>query len=280
MKHRILLTLLLISGFVLLGEATADPVDNLRSWAHEQLGMELRKEAPNLNMLASLSLPLVTDVQRRNNADSLSLVERIAQKITLEPVDKRQCNELAAIHLISRFFSRINRGFTSKDFAQRLDDCIGSETLFDLTNALIFYCGHTDMNADNKVPGGLERLLKAQQPDGIFMPEEGNAWYYLTSHALLAMHYCGAERKNIELTRAAIERHLPQFQATEFIDGLAESLIYLRWTGQRVIGEASYIGYLRGRIAPNGGVCFRHNKGCEQHWHPVGRAWQLLLEVD
>ena len=124
----------------------------------------------------------------------------------------------------------------------------------------------------------IERLLEAQQPDGIFMPGEGDAWYYLTSHALLAMHYCKADDGRIKRTHQAIERHLTQFQKIEFTDGLAESLIYLRWTGDPARGEASYIGYLRGRVAPNGGVCFRYSRDCEQHWHPVARVWQLFLE--
>lgn len=257
----------------------ADAIDRVRDWAHTQLEAELLKEEPNLAMLASLSLPLVTDVQRNRDAASLALIERIVRSITAVSVDQRQCGELAAVHLISRFFGRVDRAFTSSDFLDRLDGCIGSETLFDLANALIFYCGHTELDAEARVPGGLERLLEAQQPDGLFVPEDGDAWYYLTSHALLAMHYCKAEPQKLELTRAAIARHLAGFQKTEFIDGLAESLIYLRWTGARVPGEAAYVGYLRGRVAQDGGVCFRHARGCEKHWHPAGRVWQLLLEA-
>ena len=272
----LLVSMLLVSG----AAVAADAIDRVRNWAHTQLEAELQKEELNLTMMASLSLPLVTDVQRNRDAASLALIERIVRSITAVPVDERQCGELAAVHLISRFFGRVERAFTSTDFLDRIDGCIGDETLFDLTNALIFYCGHTELDAQTLVPGGLERLLEAQQPDGIFMPGEGDAWYYLTSHALLAMHYCKADPQRIELTRAAIARHLPEFQKTEFIDGLAESLIYLRWTGDRTPGEAGYVGYLRGRVAQDGGVCFRHARGCEKHWHPAGRVWQLLLETE
>ncbi|MEJ2308191.1 MAG: hypothetical protein P8Z78_02595 [Gammaproteobacteria bacterium] len=274
------LPLLLLLALFMSTSAAADAVERLRSWAHAQLTAELQKERPNMNMLASLSLPLVTDVQRNSDAGSMALIERIVRNITAVPVEERQCGELAAVHLVSRFFDRVERGFTSRDFLERLEECFPAETLFDLTSALIFYCGHTQLDAGKQVPGGLERLLGAQQADGIFMPEEGEAWYYLTSHALLAMHYCKADAQKLELTRGAIERHLPQFQKTEFIDGLAESLIYLRWTGKPARGEAGYTGYLRGRVAQDGGVCFRHARGCEKHWHPVGRVWQLLLEVE
>jgi len=272
--------ILLVFVLVITGlQARADSIDQLRSWAHEALNAELSQERPNLNMLTALGLPLVTDVQQTGNADSMALIERIVRKVTHVPVEERQCNELAAIHLLSRFFSRIDRGFTSEDFLDRVDGCVGSDSLFDLANALVFYCGHTDLNHEDKLPGGLERLLDAQQPDGLFLPEEGDAWYYLTSHALLAMHYCKADPGRIRRTHEAIERYLPQFQKIEFTDGLAESLIFLRWTGDPASGESSYIGYLRGRVAPNGGVCFRYSRDCEQHWQPVARVWQLFLEA-
>ena len=260
-------------------EAVADSIERLRNWAHEALAVELRQEHANLNMLTSLGLPLVTDVQRTGNTESMALIERIVRTVTSIPVEERQCNELAAIHLLDRFFSRVDRDFTSEDFLDRLDGCIGSESLFDVANALIFYCGHTNLDHRETIPGGLERLLEAQQDDGLFMPEEGDSWYYLTSHALLAMHYCDADASSIGRTREAIARHLAQFQKIEFTDGLAESLIYLRWTGEPASGEAAYSGYLRGRVAPDGGVCFRYSRDCEHHWHPVARVWQLLLEV-
>ena len=120
--------------------ARDDSIDRLRSWAQEALSSELRQERPNLNMLTSLGLPLVTDVQQNRNADSLALIELIVRKVTDIPVEERQCHELAAIYLLSRFFSRIDRGFTSEDFLDRIDGCVGSDSLFDLANALVFYC--------------------------------------------------------------------------------------------------------------------------------------------
>ena len=79
--------------------AQADSMDRLRSWAHEALNAKLRQDRPNLNMLTSLGLPLVTDVRQTGNADSMALIERIVRKVTDVPVEERQCNELAAVHL-------------------------------------------------------------------------------------------------------------------------------------------------------------------------------------
>ncbi|MGD9357136.1 MAG: hypothetical protein PVH71_10640, partial [Chromatiales bacterium] len=147
-------TALLIFALVLpVTGGHADSIDQLRSWSHEALNAELRQERPNLNMLTSLGLPLVTDVQQNRNADSMKLIERIVRKVTDVPVEERQCNELAAVHLLSRFFSRVDRGFTSEDFLDRIDGCVGSDSLFDLANALVFYCGHTGLDHREKVPG-------------------------------------------------------------------------------------------------------------------------------
>ena len=77
-------------------EALADSIERLRNWAHEALAVELRQERANLNMLTSLGLPLVTDVQRTGNADSMALIERIVRTVASVPVEERQCNELAA----------------------------------------------------------------------------------------------------------------------------------------------------------------------------------------
>jgi hypothetical protein len=71
-------------------------------------------------------------------------------------------------------------------------------------------------------------------------------------------------------------RHLPDMVRIGFLDGVAETLIFLRWMGVEVPGEGRYLRLLLDRVRPDGGLCFRQEPGCESHWHATSLLYELL----
>ena len=279
MKNPMLLRVALLALLLIpLPAVAADEFERLREWFHYTLSKEIDKENPNLNLFASFSLPLANDALQNRNPISLELARQMRHQVVSIDRTSMSCGELADLFLISGFLSRIGEGFEIDGVRERVKACIKTESSFDLANTLIFFCGHAKLDHQSAVPGGLERLMKAQQPDGSFVIEDGSPHYYLTSHALLAMHYCKGDPAAIAKTQQLLTRLLPDFQKIEFLDGLAESLIFLRWSGAAVANEKILTIWMKTKIRPDGGVCFRNKPGCEPHWHPASLMMELLLE--
>ena len=73
---------------------------------------------------------------------------------------------------------------------------------------------------------------------------------------------------------------LQVFRRQGFVDGVAETLIFLRWTGAPAKSEREYLDWLRSLVEVDGGICFRNQPSCKAHWHTVSLMMQLLLETD
>jgi len=56
---------------------------------------------------------------------------------------------------------------------------------------------------------------------------------------------------------------------------IAETLIFLKWTGAAVPDEASYMQYLESRVLPDGSICYHDSIPCPPDWH----ATSLLFEL-
>lgn len=253
---------------------------SLRQWMHSRLAAEIVAPHPDLNLVSSFSMPLVTDVLTTNHPGSRKLVLRLSHQLELWKRYQWQCGGLVDLHLINGFLRRVNADVDLSASDQQLRDCNTTERLLDVANSLIFYCGFSQRYDQKFVQTGLRRLLKRQRQDGAFVRENGEPGYYLTSHALLALHFCNAEAEALHRARERLQLLLPQFRRDQFVDGVAESLIFLRWTGAPAINEKEYLEWLRSLVGAGGGICFRNHPSCKPHWHTVSLMMQLLLETD
>ena len=270
-----ILILLLVSPVMASAER-----ESLRQWMLSRLTAELSAPHPDLNLVASFSMPLVTDVLTTSHPNSRRVVFQLRQQLEQWKKRRWQCGALVDLHLINGFLRRVHADVDLSSSEQQLGACQTTERLLDVANSLIFSCGFSQRHDQAFIQTGLRRLLKRQRQDGAFIRENGEPWYYLTSHALLALHFCDAEPEALHRARERLQQLLPEFQRTQFVDGVAESLIFLRWTGAAFSQEQQYLRWLRTLIEADGGICFRQHPGCKPHWHTVSLMMQLLLETD
>ena len=270
---------ILIAALVAPAMASEETV-SLRQWMLSRLTTEIAAPHPDLNLVSSFSMPLMTDVLITNHPGSRKIAVRLSRRLEQWKNRRWQCGSLVDLYLINGFLRRVHAGVDLSASDQQLGACQTTERLLDAANSLIFYCGFSQQQDQQFVQTGLQRLLKRQRQDGAFIRENGKPGYYLTSHALLALHFCGAERNAVNSSRERIQALLPAFRRQGFVDGVAETLIFLRWTGAPAEGEREYLEWLRLLVASDGGVCFHYHPSCKPHWHTVSLMMQLLLERD
>jgi len=253
---------------------------SLRQWMLSRLTAEIAAPHPDLNLVSSFSMPLVTDVLTTNHPDSRKVVLQLNHQLEQWKKSQWQCGSLVDLRLINGFLRRVYADVDLSSSDQQFGACQTTERLLDVANSLVFSCGFSQRHDQEFIQTGLRRLLKRQRQDGAFVRENGEPWYYLTSHALLALHFCDAEAEALNRARSRIQQLLPQFQRDQFVDGVAETLIFLRWTGAPATHEEQYMEWLRSLVGPDGGICFRNHPSCKPHWHTVSLMMQLLLETD
>lgn len=252
----------------------------LRQWMLSRLTAELAAAHPDLNLVSSFSMPLVTDDLINSHPDSREVMLFLSQRLEEWKMRQWKCGSLVDLHLINGFLRRVDADVDLSASEQQLRACQERGHLLDVANSLLFDCGFSGLQNQMSIEQGLNRLLNAQRQDGAFVGEDGNPGYYLTSHALLALHFCDAAPDALHRARNRIQSLLPAFHRQGFVDGVAETLIFLRWTGAPAEGEREYLEWLRSLIGEDGGICFRQHPGCKPHWHTVSLMMQLLLEED
>jgi hypothetical protein len=254
----------------------AEGDDKTSSWVIHRLQGEIGEETPDLNTISSLLYPLTSSARQFQRPEVRSVLDNTASYLATLRVDSLECGQLADLKLSSGFLGRAGVALDSRGAEQRLADCNLAGSLFDSVNALIFYCRYSDEAHQKKMPGALEAVERAQLPNGSFAWENGKPWFYLTSHAVLALYYCAGDPRGIASGQQRLQELLPRFYRAGFIDGLTESLIFLHWMGIPIPDYSGYLHYLRSRRLADGGICFLERPGCQANWH----ATSLLLELE
>ena len=257
--------------------AADDALPRTRAWVQQALEAEL-VPGGDVNKIASLAFPLVTDVRRTGDAASRAVLARLARHLATVDVEGLDCGQLPDVVLAGGFAGEVGETVDVSPAAARLADCHLDAALFDTANALVFACRYAGWDHAARLPGALARLAAAQREDGAFVGEGGRTSYYLTSHAVLALHWCGGDPKAVASGAEYLLARLASCRDRGFNDGLAESLIFLRWLGVDVPDRGGYLAVLQERIQPDGGLCFAEEPGCAAHWHPTSLLLELLLE--
>lgn len=270
-------TSLLLAVLLPVAAVADDALPRTRAWVQQALGAELRGDG-DLNRIASLAFPLATDVRVTGDAGSRALLGELAHHLGGLGVAGLDCAQLPDVVLAGGFVRETGKSADVSAAAARLADCQFGSALFDTANALVFACRYAGWDHAARLPGSLSRLVAAQRADGAFVAESGRTSYYLSSHAVLAVHWCGGNPEIVARGAAYLRAGLVPFRDRGFNDGLAESLIFLRWLGVDVPDRESHLAALRARIRPDGGLCFVEQPGCSSHWHATSLLLELLLE--
>lgn len=267
--------LLLGSSLVLVPAANAATQDDTGRWVRTELLQSLHAP-PDLNRVASLVFPLTSHYRpQADPAVDRVLDETHAFLANLDP-HALDCGALADLYLLGGFLRDTGRVLDTAEAQQRLAACDRGSTLFEQINALIFYCRYTELDHEEKLPGALSRIEASQRADGSLPGDRRQPAYYVTSHALLALYYCGGEPEAIRRAQGYLLDLLPRFRERGYLDALAEGLIFLRWMEVPVPGYQGYLEYLTAHVRPDGGLCLVERPGCRSHWH-ASSLWLELL---
>ena len=267
---------LLLILFLYSGVATAEGIPELKTlrWVERDLRAALVPPV-NMNRVASLTFPLTSAWRQGLKIVTRDVLDEVTAYIRSADLKEFDCGQLVDIHLTIGFLEETGRGISLDPVTQTLAKCDWGNSRLDLANALFFTCRYTGDDPEKRLPGALAYLEQAQRRDGAFIAENGRPWFYLTSHALMAVHYCGGKRAVVERGKRYLLARLPEFKKAGFYDGLVESLVFLLWLGVDIPNYADYVVFIRASSNPDGGICFSRKQGCQSHWHAVS----LLLEL-
>ncbi|MCG8428120.1 MAG: hypothetical protein MI754_12250 [Chromatiales bacterium] len=228
-----------------------------------------------MNRVASLTFPLTSAWKEGFRQETRDSLDQVAAFVRSAEPRQFNCGELTDLHLVIGFLSETGRTFDIGPTKQALTACDWGNSRFNLANALLFSCRYAGEDVEQRFPGALRTLEASQRDDGAFITEEGRPWFYLTSHALMAVHYCGGNRQVVERGKRYLLEQLPRFRQIGFYDGLIETLIFLRWLDVEIPDYGQYVAYVRNSMNSDGGICFSRRPYCRSHWHAVS----LLLEL-
>lgn len=258
-----------------LTTAAAPAIDATRSWLVRSLAAELERPTPDLNHVSSLVFPLSTDWRRAPTPPVEAALRRAWTVVgALEPA-RLACGDLSDRFLIQAFLHEAGLA-PATPHEPRLADCLSGDDPFARANLLLMSCRYGAAVPPERRDAARRALLATQNLDGGFAVERGApSGYYLSSHAILALHYCGADPQAVRVGGFYLLDTLLPFADQGYLDGLAESLIFLRWMGVEIPWEERYYAFLFERARADGGLCFVEQEGCQSHWH----ATALLLET-
>ena len=265
--------IIICSGPFHTGHAT-EPLNQARTWAIEHLRQATQRPS-EAGMISALLYGLVMDYRQSRHPETQRVMAQVEVYLKAIEIKDRDCGALVDLRLAAAFLAIYGKAMPVKKLEIRLTECSPSAGPVDVASALFLYCGFTDKDHREQLPGALERLVAIQRPDGGFGFQHGWADYYLSSHALFALHLCKGDPQAIHRGQGYLIALLPYFQHIGYVDGLLESLVMLNKMGVAIPDYGKRLSYIMSRIRPDGGICHFDTPVCTSHWH----ATSLLLEL-
>ncbi|VBB69066.1 hypothetical protein RIEGSTA812A_PEG_539 [invertebrate metagenome] len=243
------------------------------------------------NRIASLSFPLTMRVLRQEEEADTRPLTTVARLLSVIKPASLSCGDATNAALTAGFLSDAGVTFASSTAApsatnaipMRLAHCREDLSPFETVNTLLFLCRYSPKIVGHapdprEVRAAFATILALQQADGRFtfpgLTFLGT--YYLSSHALIALYACGMSGLVVKHAQDYLWRTLYLFRYAGFLDGLAESLIFLAWTATTIVPTwATHVAFLRTRVRSDGGICFIDRSDCRSHWHTTALMAEL-----
>jgi len=256
------------------GSAVAQADHATRQWVLKQLN-EAMSPPRDLDQVASMIYGLVSDRWMAAQPDTRQALAELASRVRdLDPA-ALDCEHLVNLRFIGSFINMAGIGFATGQLDGPVQACLGTMDPFNRASALFVLCSFPAHDLPGEaLAGALASIEALQQADGGFGAYPGLRRYYVSTHAVLALHSCGGNPDVVRRGQRYLQNGLPRMLQAGFIDGLLESLVMLRKMGVSIADETRYSGYLRSRIRRDGSICYFDRPGCTPDVH----ATSLLLE--
>lgn len=258
------------------GAVIAQAPDATRVWVLERLHGAVSSTPPDLSRISSMLYGLVSDRRAVKQAGTRNALDELETFVrALEPHAQKSCGDLVNIRFITGFLTMAGRTFDTGALDRRLYECLDDMPVSDTASALFSLCRFPSVSVSReKLSQAVNAIEALQQADGSFGWYHGLQRYYLTSHAVFALHRCNGSPHVLRRGQVYLRNALPAMAQAGFLDGLLESLIMLRKMAVIIPDERRYSDYLRSRIKDNGSICFFDRPACRSDVH----ATSLLLE--
>jgi len=267
--------LFLVSGWLLyLPAASAKSSEATRQWLLEHWYQALSSPL-DLGLISSMLYGLVGDAEAAAQGETRQALGALRGALGTVDRQRLDCGDLVNLRFIGSFLEMNGVAFEVGALDSRLHACLDEMKPFDRASLLFSLCRFpSDTLPREKLAQAIKSIEDLQQADGGFGSSHGLQRYYLSTHAVFALHSCEGNPHVVRRGQLYLRNGLPQLRQLGFVDGVLESLIMLRKMGVDIPQQRLYTDYVRSKIKQDGSVCFFDHPGCRSDPH----ATSLLLE--
>jgi hypothetical protein len=268
---------LVIAGLLISAVCMAGAVDSnlTRQWVLGQLNESLSPPR-DLDGISSMLFGLVSDRETAERPDTRRVLGEVARLAgSMEPASLN-CSDSVNLHLIAGFLNLAGIPFDSTALSGRVQDCLASVNPYDKASALYSLCRFDAAVPRERLAAAMASIEALQQPDGSFGSGYGLSHFYISTHAVFALHACEGDPLAIQMGQDFMRSALPRLWQAGFIDALMQSLLMLREMKVDIPEEDRYLAWLRSRIKPDGSICCFDRPGCVSDPHATSQLLEFF----
>jgi hypothetical protein len=268
---------LIVAGLLVMvvGPANAVDRDATRRWLLGQL-QESLSPPQDTDAVSSMLYGLVSDRKGLDRPDTRRVLDQAAGLVTSREPASLACSDAVNLHLVAGFLNDAGLALDTRGLSARVEDCLGSVSPYDKASALYSLCRFEPGVPRERLSGAMDAMEALQQPDGSFGSDYGLGHFYVSSHAVFALHACGGDSLAIQLGQDYLRSALPRLWQAGFIDALMQSLLMLKVMEVEIPGEAAYLNYIRSRVKADGSICCFDRPGCASDRHATSQLLEFL----
>jgi hypothetical protein len=260
---------------MVVGAADADSRDATRHWLLGQL-QESLAPPQDMDAIASMLYGVVGDAQALDRPDTRQVLDETARLVTSRKPADLGCSDAVNLHLIADFLNSAGLALDTHGLSARVQDCLDSVTPYDQSSALYSLCRFETNVPRGRVAAAMDAIEALQQADGSFGSGYGLRHFYISSHAVFALHACGGDALAIQLGQDYLRSALPRLWQAGFLDALMQDLLMLKAMDVEIPGEATYVNYVRSRVKPDGSICCFDRLGCTSDRHATSQLLEFF----
>lgn len=263
----------LLVAFV--GPAGAADSDATRRWLLGQL-QESLAPPQDMDAVSSMLYGLVNDRKGFERPDTRRVLDEVARLVAEREPSARGCSDAVNLHLIAGFLNSAGMTLDARALSVRVQDCLGSVSPYDKASALYSLCRFDPAVPRERLAAAMDAVEALQQADGGFGSDYGLRRFYVSTHAVFALHACGGDVLAIQLGQDYLRSALPWLRQAGFIDALLQSLLMLKAMAVEIPGEAAYLNYVRSRVKADGSICCFDRPGCASDRHATSQLLEFF----
>jgi hypothetical protein len=270
---------LIVAGLLMIAIDPADAADSdaTRRWLLGQL-QESLAPPQDTDAVSSMLYGVVSDRTGLERPETRRVLDEAARLVTAREPATLDCSDAVNVHLVAGFLNSAGLALDTGALATRVLDCLGSVGPYDKASALYSLCRFEPGVPRKRLATALDAIEALQQADGSFGSDYGLRHFYVSSHAVFALHACAGDALAIQLGQDYLRSALPRLWQAGFIDALMQSLLMLKAMEVEIPGEATYLSYIRSRVKADGSICCFDRPGCASDRHATSELLEFFRE--